>query len=590
MKNAILLFLLLNIVPSIKAQNIVGRVIDEKTSMPIEYANVLIINRVDSSFVAGVVTDDRGLFSIPSNTTNDKLIKVSYIGYTDYIIPLDRYELKDIKLQIDNTLLDEVNIVGSVQKLENSGISTNIQATYLKNMGTAIDVLGQLPFVHKSGNKIEIFGKGEPLIYINSGLLRDNSQLEELSSEDIKKVTVITNPGAEYDGKVNAVIRIETIKAVGDGISGNTSLNTHFDRKFSHGELLNLNYRKNNWDIFGMLRFAESRNLSYQETNQSVPNRGIITDVEQQVKESSYYKSLKGNIGLNSTIGEHSSYGIRYEYTHTPRTRNSVDADAILLNDKVKSEEFLSFSNSNTKVENNYINLYYLGKISPWLSGQFDSDIYWGETKRFQNVQNQRFNIEELISTNSKQEYKLFAGKLTLKSPLLGGQLIYGGEYAYTKNTQLFYANEEAIEQGIENNKNKAKQDSYATFVIYNRSWKSLSLEVGMRYENVNFDYYNQHGKLKAESKRYENILPNFSLSYNSDLFQTILSYRSTVNRPSYYQLRNDIQYDGPYTYESGNTQLKPIDNKSISLLALWKGFKMSTMYTIRKKQHPFYT
>ena len=43
------------------AQNITGHIIDEQ-SQPMPFANVVLVNRVDSTFIAGAVTKDDGTF------------------------------------------------------------------------------------------------------------------------------------------------------------------------------------------------------------------------------------------------------------------------------------------------------------------------------------------------------------------------------------------------------------------------------------------------------------------------------------------------------------------------------------------------
>ena len=48
------------------AQNITGRIIDEQ-SQPMPFANVVLVNRVDSAYVAGAVTKDDGTFSISTD-------------------------------------------------------------------------------------------------------------------------------------------------------------------------------------------------------------------------------------------------------------------------------------------------------------------------------------------------------------------------------------------------------------------------------------------------------------------------------------------------------------------------------------------
>ena len=61
------------------AQDISGRVIDEQ-AQPMPFANVVLVNRADSAFIAGAVTKDDGSFSIATDK-QDGLLKVSSIGY-----------------------------------------------------------------------------------------------------------------------------------------------------------------------------------------------------------------------------------------------------------------------------------------------------------------------------------------------------------------------------------------------------------------------------------------------------------------------------------------------------------------------------
>ena len=44
-------------------------------------------------------------------------------------------------------------------------------------------------------------------------------ELDQLTSEEIKSVEVVRNPGARYDATVGAVVRIRTVKRQGDGLS-----------------------------------------------------------------------------------------------------------------------------------------------------------------------------------------------------------------------------------------------------------------------------------------------------------------------------------------------------------------------------------
>ena len=88
--------------------------------------------------------------------------------------------------------------------------------------------------------------------------MRDKDELKRLRSEEIQSVEVITNPGAQYDATISSVVRIKTIRREGDGFG--FDLNTGFNQDLRFGESdpsaqLNLRYRHNNLDLFGMLNY-----------------------------------------------------------------------------------------------------------------------------------------------------------------------------------------------------------------------------------------------------------------------------------------------------------------------------------------------
>ena len=92
------------------AQNITGRIIDEQ-SQPMPFANVMLVNRTDSVFIAGAVTKDDGTFNI-STDKQDGLLKVSSVGYILMYIDARQGNVGDIQMQPDTQTLGEVVVKG----------------------------------------------------------------------------------------------------------------------------------------------------------------------------------------------------------------------------------------------------------------------------------------------------------------------------------------------------------------------------------------------------------------------------------------------------------------------------------------------
>ena len=109
------------------AQNITGRIIDEQ-SQPMPFANVVLVNRADSSI---------------ATERNDGLLKVSSIGYIIRYIDARQGNIGDIQMQPDTQTLGEVVVKGErpQYKMTTGGMTVDIQNSLLKDVGTADDVL-----------------------------------------------------------------------------------------------------------------------------------------------------------------------------------------------------------------------------------------------------------------------------------------------------------------------------------------------------------------------------------------------------------------------------------------------------------------
>ena len=129
---------------------------------------------------------------------------------------------------------------------------------YYSKAGSASDVLGKVPGVIKERNSYEVLGKGTPLIYINGRQVRDDSELDQLNSEDIKSVEVVTNPGARYDATVTAVIRIQTIPACRRWFRLRSPFQLLSEPECRLDRAIECKLRHNGLDIFGIFRYLKN--------------------------------------------------------------------------------------------------------------------------------------------------------------------------------------------------------------------------------------------------------------------------------------------------------------------------------------------
>ena len=94
----------------------------------------------------------------------------------------------------------------------------------------------------------------------------------------------------------------------------------------------------------------------------------------------------------------------------------------------------------------------------------------------------------QTVNTASKTKNSLYAVKLILSRSLGGGNLAFGGEYSPGDRTTR-YVNPQGI---LEDDDSRFKEGSTSAFVEYGRNFGKLNLLAGLRYEYVDFKYYDQ--------------------------------------------------------------------------------------------------
>ena len=218
-----------------------------------------------------------------------------------------RMEPESFELQGTTVTAERPQIV----QTRSGSLVTNVAGTVLSKFGTAEDVLGRVPGLIKKQGGYEVFGKGTPIIYINGKKLQDLSELDRLSSADIKEVELITEPGADYDATVNAVVKIKTVKRQGDGLG--VSYRQVYSQAHQHGlqEQLDINYRHRNLDLFGSLYYGLSHGRQEQRNDQKV-NGGQTLELVEDLVIKSRNENFKGTVGFNYDINDKHSFGATY--------------------------------------------------------------------------------------------------------------------------------------------------------------------------------------------------------------------------------------------------------------------------------------
>lgn len=557
---------------SLIAQTITGKVVDEFDA-PLAYTNV-ILQASDSTYLEGTVTDTTGRFVIPGRADAVR-VQVSFIGYKPEYRTLDNLEI--IKLTPDTEVLGKAVVKATLPKTEIKGDAfvTKIENSVLSQAGSASDVLTKLPGVTMKDDVFEVFGKGTPLIFINGRQVRDNTELEQLNSTDIKAVEVVQNPGARYDASVRSVIRIQTIKKQGDGFSFDLRSTTYQCENTDLIETVNMNYRYKGFDIFGTVNYT--RNDWFQKSNiiETLQGKQLLK-VDQYAVFTGLSNNLSTTLGLNYQFNENHSIGVRYRPDHliSGKSGNHVLADVTLdgVLDDISETKAEGYTEPKT---DHQVNFYYNGNVGK-LNIDFNADVLNGkysEIKRFDEFS--EMQEDRVLNTSNYITNQLYASKLIFSYPIAKGSLSAGTEYSHTYRTDD-YLNPEGY---VASSNTTIKEDNVNVFIDFSYPFSFGSLSAGLRYEHLDFNYYQDNVLKTDQSRVYDNVYPNISFDAYTGDFQFMLSYAVSTQRPTYHQLRNSVIYLNKYSVDMGNPYLQPEIIQDLSFMTIWKYIQLGASY-----------
>ena len=180
-----------------------GKVIDENKN-PIPFCNVLLISPVDNKNFNGGTTDENGYFEIETDYLGSIKIKISNIGFQDYVSERiiiskinSEFKLGEILLNDEAFALKGVSVVAKKTPIEKKIDRTviNLEDDPGTTGSTILDVLERTPgvIVDRQNESINMLGKGGVNVMINGKITYMPSSalvqyLNGINAENVKSI------------------------------------------------------------------------------------------------------------------------------------------------------------------------------------------------------------------------------------------------------------------------------------------------------------------------------------------------------------------------------------------------------------------
>ena len=456
-------------------------------------------------------------------------------------------------------------------KLNSEGFVTEVKGTVLEKLGFAKDVMGMLPGVLNNNGSIEVFGKGKPVFYINGHIVRNNIEVEQLKANQIDKITVITNPSSRYASTVGSIIKITTIKKVGDGFSFD-NIATFGCRNYMYGkDNLDLNYRIDNLDVFGTFGFEKGKDTN---SSKNVQNSWLSSHHQQNttMKSTQHSKLIDGKWGFDFSSSPKLSFGAFYQVSYAPIKTNSSIMSSLYSDDVIESETS-AYKDIKLRDLEHLLDGYCHGVWGKW-NMEMTFDLMWKKTRENQNVIEQT-GINQDFEIKDVGHARLMATELYASHPFLKGNFSFGVDFTNSSREE----NSESENSIMAGENNKIQELNMAYYVETMQHLGNVTFRIGGRYEHVNSEYFIGGRKNHEQSHVYDKFFPTASLSLPIGKTMVQLSYSKQCYRPLYSQLSNTVHYVNKYLYQSGNPYLQPSYSDNISLNLRYRWLALTANY-----------
>lgn len=456
-------------------------------------------------------------------------------------------------------------------KMKNGAMVTRIEGSVLESAGTAEEMLARVPGMMRMGGQIQVIGKGTPIYYINGRKVQDTEELKRLKSHDIREVEVINNPGAAYDASTRAVVRIKTRRLRGEGLSGRMDLSDAQALKSGNNNLsssVNLNYRHAGVDIFGGATFQNDYLDNYSQRLEQNTYGTVNHTQTGTIESSEKFSRLHFNAGVNWQLDDDNFVGAKVERGVWIKNWHGFTMDEDILRNGVKEDHLRSVSDINSKNPNSFlVNAYYNGKIGSW-GIDANVDYYSLCDKNSNHVAETAMSGSRTIESATENSSRMFAARLVADHRLWKGTLKFGGELTTVSRDNEYVIN--GVD--ISNRFSEVSEQNYAAFAEYGLMIpRAGMLTLGMRYEHVAFDFNNLSDPSASIDRCHDDFFPSISFGTRIGLTQLQLSYGVKTTRPSYRDLRSEVEYGSKYTLQTGNPLLKNEIRHTLDLSGRWR-------------------
>ena len=573
MKRSTVSILLLFVMTPITAQNTISGKVTDNFNAPLPFANIVLQQKGNNAFFQGVVSDDDGAYIFEDIEDGTYWIEVSVLGFK--VKKTEEFELlknkiTDFFLEEEVQSLNEVVVKSKRPIIRQTAEKLVVDLENSEMINTSLqDVMRKVPGVLVTNNGISIAGNRGVRILINgrtTEYMDVQALLRDFPADNIAKIEVVEQPGAEYEASGSgAIINIILKKNVRLGTHGNLNTWVGEDEGFEYGTGVSIASYKNKLNWQGSINHSRP---TWREDLFLV--RTVGNETYDQATIEPYNPSnlsISGNFDFYINTKNIIGVGGRYN----TRTSNRIASSKTVVSDLTSSNVLLS--------ENNFDIDRFDFNFNPYYEYKSDSDKLLVDFNYINFKNDNKNTLSDVPGSNIpfiNRKYNQ-EGKYTIKTYRLDYTKTFSDELSLSLGTryadvsidndlQSFSENTSSVFKFNENESSQFLIDEtiLALYSKANATFGKWSFSGGVRYEDSNTDgnsIFMKNGTLVSSVKKrpIKKVFPSASISREiSEVLGANVSYSYRIRRPSYGSLNSFTEFLDPYSANQGNPNLTP--------------------------------
>lgn len=525
------------------------------------------------------------------------LIKLSSVGYENLekkVEVADQPMSISMALQRKSTALKAVTVVSGRRLVSQEDDKTIINAEMLANTSTnAFELLEKTPgaIVDQDGN-IYLNSTTPASVYINGREMKMSaadvsSFLKSLPAGSISKIEIIRTPSAMYDAAASGgIVNVVLKKGISIGTTGN--INVRYDQGIYGAGSAGLSLTKGMGRVRTYLTYQYMHRNYYEDIEF---DRRLQVDTMLAQNSSTKYFSGNHYVGVGLDFAWNKKLNLTYDLRFTGTNDNN---QAVSLNEISKRGDPYPFIDSRTSIDNKGRSTILTNTVA--MRYKIDSvNSVWANEVEYTWLNNsgaQSYAIYYQLPANAPQsgfgDLSHNAQSISFKSDLslhiFYRLMLEAGlkvSRATDKNETKYFSLQGALPVQPDTFQTTAYRYSGNISSAYAQLSKRVYgfiLKTGLRFENTAITGNQWIPRPASFGIRRNDLFPYLYIRRN--LF-TILGYpltgnaiyRKSITRPDFDALNPAPRFIDQYTYETGNSNLKPQLTVNYELNATYDDF-----------------